>query len=152
MCQDPLIGGIVEALKEKRLREVLDRYRGMVDVFISCVDRDGDPNRKKRLQELEEQFGETQIFLAENAWEEIETWLLAGLELPARWQWNEIRADTSVKENYFAPLARELGICNSPGGGRKKMGRQAATRIRSIKRKCQEDFGNLAERIGDLVE
>jgi len=38
VCQDPLIGGIVEALKEKRLREVLDRYRGMVDVFILCVD------------------------------------------------------------------------------------------------------------------
>ena len=35
----------------------------------------------------------TLSFLAENAWEEIEAWVLAGLNLPSDWSWAEVRAE-----------------------------------------------------------
>lgn len=93
VCQDPLLGGIGEALKSERLAEVVDRYRGMVDVYVLCVDRDGEQGRRTRLDAIEKEFDATRPFLAENAWEELETWTLAGLELPSRWRWSDVRAE-----------------------------------------------------------
>ena len=76
VCQDPLLGGIGEALKSERLSQIVERRQGWADIFILCVDRDGEVGRRQRLDQLENQFGPG--FLAENAWEEIETWVLAG--------------------------------------------------------------------------
>jgi len=46
------------------------------------------------LDQLEARFGNDRfVFLAENAWEEIETWVLAGLELPGKWRWADVRAE-----------------------------------------------------------
>ena len=42
VCTDPLLGGISQALRWERIVEILDRYRGMVDLFVLCVDRDGN--------------------------------------------------------------------------------------------------------------
>ncbi len=81
ICRDPLLGGIGEALKSERIREVVEQYHGMTDVFILCVDRDGETGRQNRLTEIETTFGNDRPFFAVNAWEEIETWALAGLEL-----------------------------------------------------------------------
>ncbi len=39
VCQDPLLGGVDEALKSERIREVVDQHRGMTDIFILCVGR-----------------------------------------------------------------------------------------------------------------
>ena len=151
VCQDPLLGGIGDALKSKRLAEIVARYNGMIDLFVLCVDRDGDENRRLRLDDIEEEFGEDRAFLAENAWEELETWALAGLKLPKRWRWREVRAEVSVKEKYFEPLARERGLAGHPGGGRKTLGKEAAGRIDKIRTKCPDDFGRLAERIENLI-
>ena len=96
VCSDPVLGGVGEALKEQRLREVVERYRGMVDVFILCVDRDGEVDRRDRLKQIEGIFGDGLTFLCENAWEELETWLLAGLELPNDWRWRDVRAEVDV--------------------------------------------------------
>ncbi|MDE0423017.1 MAG: hypothetical protein OXK76_19295 [Gammaproteobacteria bacterium] len=52
------------------------------------------------------EFGNDRILLAENAWEELETWTLAGLDLPAAWRWSEVRAAVDVKERYFDKIAR----------------------------------------------
>ena len=82
ICRDPLLGGIGEALKVERLSEIIEQYP-MVDVFVLCVDRDGDPNRRLVLDQIEITFGPR--FFAVNAWEEIETWILAGLLLPNSW-------------------------------------------------------------------
>ena len=41
VCQDPLLGGIDQALNSERVREVVEQHRGMADIFILCVDRDG---------------------------------------------------------------------------------------------------------------
>ena len=148
VCLEPLLGGVQEALKSERLRDVVQQYP-TVDIFILCVDRDGEEGRRQRLNEIEAEFGDT--FFAENAWEEIETWLLAGLRLPSNWNWKEVRKEVQVKERYFELLVAERGLSNSPGGGRKTLGDEAARRIGEIRRKCPEDFDCLARRLEAAV-
>ena len=63
VCRDPLLGGIGEALKSERLFEVVDRYRGMVDVYVLCVDRDGVKGRRQRLDAIEGEFSVGRPFL-----------------------------------------------------------------------------------------
>ena len=147
ICRDPLLGGIGEALKSENIEYILERYRGRVDVFVLCVDRDGVLGRRQRLDQLEAEFGGRVPFLAENAWEEIETWVLAGLDLPRDWRWADVRAEVQVKETYFEPLAVLRGLVGSLGGGRKVLGEEASRRIGAIRQKCPEDFDALARRL-----
>lgn len=151
VCQDPLLGGIGEAMKEERLAEIVDRYRGMTDLFLLCVDRDGETARRRQLNRLEKHFRSVGAFFAVNAWEELETWVLAGLKLPRNWNWQEVRAEVSVKEMYFDKLALARGVANRPGGGRKTLGEEASRRIDVIRQKCPEDFNALANRIEDVL-
>lgn len=109
--------------------------------------RGGDETRRARLDRVEAEFGNGRIFYAVNAWEEIETWVLAGLDLPDGWRWNDVRAEVRVKERYFEPFARERGVANGPGGGRKALGEEAARSLSAIRQKCPEDFDELARRI-----
>lgn len=146
VCQDPLLGGVSEALNSERLAEIVARYDGMTDVFILCVDRDGQVGRRERLDQLEQEFGRGRVFIAQNAWEELETWTLAGLELPTEWVWSEVRAEKDVKEMYFDVLAKRRGVSDAPGGGRKPLGEEASPRISAIRQKCR-DFDDLARRI-----
>jgi hypothetical protein len=147
VCNPPLLQGVTEALKENRLAEILDRYP-MIDVFVLCVDRDGVTTRRARLNKLERKFGTARHrFLAVNAWEELETWVLAGLDLPKEWVWADIRREISVKERYFEPLARDRGVADGPGGGRKALGDEAARRLAGIRQKCREDFDEIAVRL-----
>ena len=145
ICREPLLGGIGEALKTERLAEIVRRRRSMFDLFILCVDRDGMIGRRQRLDDIEREFGPA--FLAENAWEELETWVLAGLDLPSGWRWQEVRAEIHVKERYFEPLAAQRNLSNAPGGGRKTLGEEASRNISAIRQKCPEDFDALALRI-----
>ncbi len=73
VCQGPLLGGVGEALKTERIREIMDQHRGMTDIFVLCVDRDGETGRRARLTEIEEKLGDDCRLFAENAWEEVET-------------------------------------------------------------------------------
>lgn len=148
VCRDPLLGGVTEALKSDRIAEITQRYQGMIDVFILCIDRDGEAGRRQRLDQIEEEFGDdTFIFLGENAWEEVETWVLAGVDLPRDWRWDDIRAEVQVKEEYFEPLAELQGLSDYPGGGRKELAEAASHKIPAIRRKCVEDFDALAKRL-----
>ena len=151
VCTDPLLGGVTEAMKSERMAEIVERYRGMVDIFILCIDRDGNPGRRERLDQLEQEFGNGSVFLAENAWEELETWVLAGLDLPAAWCWTNVRAEVHVKERYFAVLASRRGLTDRPGGGRKPLAEEAARRIDRIRQRCPEDFDALARRVASAV-
>ena len=111
VCTDPLLAGVSEALKSERLAEIVEQYDGLTDLFILCVDRDGVASRRRRLDQIEKEFGNLpRWFLAENAWEELETWVLAGLDLPSDWRWSDVRNEVSVNERYFAVLARERGV------------------------------------------
>ena len=56
ICQDPLLGGVEEALKTERIAEIVDRYGGRVQVILLCIDRDGNPGRRRRLDQLEEKW------------------------------------------------------------------------------------------------
>ena len=151
VCRDPLLGGIGEALKPERIQEIVDQHGGMTDIFILCVDRDGKTGRRTRLDRMEAGFGKDSTLLAENAWEEIETWALAGLELPGDWRWRDVRAEVHVKERYFDVLAHERSVADGPGGGRKALGDEAARNIPAIRRKCPEDFDALARRLEILL-
>ena len=145
ICRDPLLGGDGEALKTGKLVEIVNDKKGMTDIFILCVDRDGRTGRRQRLDELEALFGAT--FFAENAWQEIETWVLAGLTLPRHWRWADVRAEVQVKEVYFDPLAAQRGVGGERDGGRKVLGTEASRRIRAIRQKCPEDFDSIARRL-----
>ena len=152
ICTDPLLGGVNEALKSERIAEVVRQHGGMTDIFILCVDRDGVTGRRRRLDEIEEEFGSGgRVFLAENAWEEIETWALAGLNLPDEWRWADVRAEVHVKEQYFDEFARLRGLIDKHRSrrsrGRKVLGKEAARGLDAIRQKCPEDFDRLARRI-----
>jgi hypothetical protein len=66
VCQDPLLGGIGEAMKWMRIKEILDRYRGNVSIFLLLVDRDGEEGRRQALDALEKKaatlLGEGKLF------------------------------------------------------------------------------------------
>lgn len=146
VCVAPLLQGVSEALKHERIQEIIERYP-MVDQFILCVDRDGVAGRQMQLNRLESAFSASTRFLAVNAWEELETWVLAGLDLPSAWSWSAVRNEISVKERYFEPLARQKGVADGPGGGRKALAEQASHKIAAIRQKCVEDFDDLAVRL-----
>ena len=147
VCQEPRLRGVEQALDPKQISEIVERYKGKMQIFILCVDRDKNVHRRRRLDDLESQHGGQWVFLAENAWEEIETWLLAGVELPADWDWKKVRAEVHVKEIYFEPFAALRDLSDAPGGGRKELGEEAARRIGAIRQKCPEDFDSLARRL-----
>lgn len=151
VCEDPILGSVNEALKSNRIEAIITRYQ-MVSIFILCVDRDGNTGRRQRLNQIELEFGGSQVILAENAWEEIETWVLAGLKLPKEWRWTDVRAEVQVKERYFDPFALQRGVSNFPGGGRKPLGEEAARRIAAIRQKCHDDFDHLARRLEAAVQ
>lgn len=146
VCRDPLLGGVTEALNVKNLLEIVQQYRGMTDIFVLCVDRDGIAGRRQQLDSIEGKFESETVFLSENAWEEIETWVLAGLTLLKGWRWTDVRSEVQVKETYFEPLARQRELHHTPGNGRKRLALEAARNITAIRQKCHE-FDSLAKRL-----
>ncbi|NLX54788.1 MAG: hypothetical protein GXY58_06720 [Planctomycetaceae bacterium] len=155
VCQDPLLGGVTEALKWERIKEILDLYRGMVQVFLLIVDRDGQDGRQIALNTLEKKavaaLPEDRIFFAENAWQEVEVWLLAGHDLPKAWSWQDIRQDPNPKEAYFLPFAENRGVTDEPGQGRKSLAREAAGNYAKIRSRCTEDVVALEKRLSKRI-
>ena len=147
ICQAPVLGGIGEALKSKRLAEIVERYQGMIDLFILCVDRDGIPGRRLGWNEIESEFGTALPSSPRTPGRRSKPGLLAGLTLPRNWNWADVRAEVRVKERYFNVLARNRGVADGPGGGRQALGKEAARNIPAIRQKCPEDFDALARRI-----
>ncbi|MXW68185.1 MAG: hypothetical protein F4Z72_14460 [Gemmatimonadales bacterium] len=147
ICQDPLLGGVDQALRLERLSDIVDRYGSMIDLFILCVDRDGNVHRRQRLDRIERKISGPMTFFAENAWEELETWVLAGIDLPPGWRWSPIRTEVHVKEVYFDRLVELRDLGDFPGGGRQPLAEEASRRVSAIRTKCREDFDTLARRI-----
>jgi hypothetical protein len=153
ICMDPNLGGVDQALTWDRIEEILDRYRGFVNVFLLLVDRDGVPERRAALDRLEQRAA---TFLAahghllgENAWQEIEVWALAGQpNLP--WAWQDIRDEPNSKERYFRLYASGRGLLDEPGEGRRTLGREAAQNYRRVRALCKEDVEALELRLRAL--
>ena len=156
VCKDPRFHGTSEALKWEWVKQALDRHRGMVDLFLLCVDRDGNKNRRTSLDQIESsanvEIGPGRGFFAENAWQEVEVWLLAGHDLPPEWDWKEVRKEPHPKERYYLPFAEMRGVIDHPGEGRGKLAREAAARYDRIRNKCQEDVRNLQTRIQSWLD
>lgn len=154
VCNDPLLGGIGQALDWNRIEEVIDMYP-VVQVFLLLVDRDGNANRRIALDALETKaatkLGIGRFLLGENAWQEIEVWALAGQDLPEDWIWQEIRAEVHPKEKYFEPLAAQRGLIGEAGEGRTTLGREAAGNYRRVRSRCREDVEALETRIRDRL-
>jgi hypothetical protein len=154
ICQDPLLGGISEALKWENIENIINQYP-IVDLFLLCVDRDGKEGRKTALEKIEEKAAQilsTQRFLlAENAWQEIEVWVLAGQNLPTDWNWRDIRNEINPKETYFLPLSQQRNLLNDPGEGRKTLAEEAVKRYDRIRKLCPEDIINLENRINNYI-
>ncbi|WP_133511082.1 hypothetical protein [Candidatus Thiosymbion oneisti] len=153
VCMDPKLGGIGAALKWEHMQKIVNRYRGMTRVFLLIVDRDCDENRRAKLDTLEQKAetllaGTDCYFLAENAWQELEVWVLAGMsDLPKDWHWQEIRQECDPKENYYVPYARQRNVDKDPHAGREPLAKKAATNYLRIRRLCPEDVATLETRI-----
>ncbi|OYQ36403.1 hypothetical protein CHU95_03990 [Niveispirillum lacus] len=150
----PVRGGRTIAMRIETIRQAVREYSWGIDHFILCMDRDGDLNRAAKIDHLcrqvGEEFGDRVSFLGGLAHEELETWLLAGLPkemLPDGVTWQDIRTEISVKERHFAPVAALAKAADGPGGGRQRLGIEAARSIQAIRQKCREDFDELARRL-----
>ncbi len=150
VCKDPLLGGINQALKWELIEKIINRYKYMINLFLLCVDRDGNQYRKEVLTTIELNAAKIlppdKFFLAENAWQEIEVWVLAGHQLPPSWKWREIRSEPHPKEKYFLPFAKSLNRLDEPGEGRKTLAQEAVKNYNRVCKLCCE-IAELEERI-----
>lgn len=155
VCQEPLMGDVNQALKWERIQQVLDRYRNMVDLYLLLVDRDGDVHRRERIDKIEAKAAEVltapRLLVGENAWQEIEVWVLAGYDLPSDWAWTEVRSHPHPKEAYFEPFARMQKLSEGPDGGRGVLAEKAAARYERVRQLCPEDIGALERRIRGFI-
>lgn len=159
VCVNPRLRGISEALDGERIGAILDIYP-MVQLFLLIVDRDGNDGQEGRkdrravLDGIEKsaaaRLATGRLLIAEQAWEEIEVWLLAGHDLPAGVAWTSVRAHRDPKEAYYNPFARARGVFDAPAEGRRILGREAAARYDRIRQLCPE-LDALHRRIETLV-
>lgn len=114
---------------------IIDRYRHF-DLLLFLPDADGNHvGRGALFARLEANHGRKLICCA--AVEEVEAWLLAGHTDKLDRPWPTVRADTSVKENFFAPFLRQYGN-RRPGGGREELMRETLTNLDGLLARCQE--------------
>lgn len=157
VCQNPRLKGVDQALDEGKIREILEQYDWKVDLFLICVDRDGKDGRKTRLTQLEELAAHilrsNHKLLAENAWQEVEVWVLAGHDdLPTEWDWQQVRQERDLKEMYYLPYAEQRGFVGEADQGRKTLAEEAARHYNRIRQLCKEDIVNLEDRIQQWME
>ena len=156
VCRDPMIGGIEDALDPDTIEDVI-LTNPLFDLYLLLVDRDADPNRHERLEQAEDNAADstrpTQAFLAGQAHQEVEVWLLAGQDdLPNEWAWADVRAERQAKERYYDPYVREKTLTNSPGGGRKPLGQVAGSNYADRVRKFCDEVQDLEDRVAETVE
>lgn len=153
VCKDPLLGGVGEALKWALIEEIVERYKGMIRIFILVVDRDCNKSRRRALDGLEDKAArlladERKRFLAENAWQELEVWVLAGqTDLPKKWAWKDVLDECDPKEAYYDEYAKRRGVLQAAYEGREQLGREAASNYQRIRELCRKDVRRLEERI-----
>lgn len=153
VCQDPLLGGVSEALKPERIREIVATYQAMVDLILIIVDRDGEEGRRARLDFVEREAAPTGpcALIAEQAWQEVEVWVLAAMtDWPKGWRWKEIRAERDPKERFFGPYAAKRGLAQSPYEGRDTLAREAARSYKRVRELCEE-VAALEARVRDAL-
>lgn len=143
ICSNPRLRGVAQATEWNRLQQVF-RQHTMIDLFLLCVDRDGVEGRRETLNRLEalsaEMLPSNRLLLAENAWQEIEVWILAGHDLPANWNWKTIRAEIDAKELYFFPFCQQKQLGDERKIVYRILGQEAAKNYGRIRTRCPEVF------------
>ena len=156
ICKDPMIGGVEEALDREMVRDVI-LTNPQVDLYLLVVDRDGDKREKSdRLQarekEAESLLRDNQVLFGEQAHQEVEVWLLAGQDdLPTDWNWQNVRDEPHPKELYYDPYVEQKGLRNSPGKGRKRLGKVAGANYRTRVRNLCCEVQNLEKRVSETI-
>lgn len=159
ICTDPPLSGVSQALKWDTIKEIIQRY-GTVNLFLLCIDRDGDTNRQAALDSIEQQAAAMEglasrgrAFFAEHAHQELEVWILAGFhDLPPDWEWRAVRSEIKPKECYFQPMAAARGLRVDKSGrvseaGYQRLAEEACNNYRRIRQLCPEDVGHLEDRL-----
>ncbi len=136
--------GFGSVLCPERLRDIVSQRRGMYELFVLCVDRDGHPGRRQSLDAIERGLLDDanlsgRPLFGECAWQEIEVWLLAGCGFDGA-AWQEVRSEPHAKERYFAPFREQrlAGRAARPGGGLDLLGSEAAASYPRIRQLCPE--------------
>jgi hypothetical protein len=156
VCRDPNFQGVHAALKLDSLRQKVIPLYPMVHLFVLIVDRDGQHGRKHSTDAIETTLSaelkpKAKRFLAEVAWQEVEVFILAGLELPANWRWADIRADADVKDTFFKEMVALRSTSKYPHDGRKKLMAESIKNWQRIKSRCPEDVVALITRASQDV-
>jgi hypothetical protein len=129
---NPKVSGFEDA--SRKMPEIVATWQHF-DLLLFLPDADGK-DRSAQFARLESTLGRKLICCA--AAQEVEAWLLAGHVAKLRRPWSEIRADTSVKENVFAPFLRDYGDSRQPGGGRQALMQQTLANFRGLLERCPE--------------
>jgi hypothetical protein len=149
-------GYVLKPIVSRMLHEAGAVHTNIRVCFILCVDRDGEEGRRQSLDYLEGRAADIlpadRLYLAVDAWQEVEVWVLAGLDLPPHWKWSDVRQERHPKEVYFDTFARLRGVEEKLGGGRKELAEEAARRYGRIRRRCPEDVRYLENRVVRWLE
>ncbi len=151
------LGGTGSALDWSSLEPIVEEYQYLADVFLLCVDRDGDDGRRDSLRHLEEKARakltnegfEDIAFFAVAAQQEIEVWALGGisdLPTPDQYTWEAVRIDPNAKERCFRDYAEHRTLTDRQFEGRKALGEEFAANYKTLRQKCPE-LKKLEERI-----
>jgi len=132
---NPKVQGYEHA--RQQLPEILDRYRHF-DLALFLVDADGK-DRTAAFEALESKAESNgSVLICAAAVQEVEVWLLAGHADKLGTPWQDVRRDTSVKENIFDRFLSEHGDGRRYGGGRDLLMKQGLARYGQILQRCPE--------------
>ncbi|HKI00374.1 MAG TPA: hypothetical protein VKK31_00195 [Thermoanaerobaculia bacterium] len=125
------------------------RYRHM-KLILFLPDADGK-NREGEFQALEDEANRQGVrLLCCAAKEEVEVWLLAGYRDKLEQRWQDVRSDTSVKENVFQPFLAAYGNPKAPGGGRDLLMAKMLSSYGALLQLCPE-LAELERRIREIL-
>lgn len=131
------------------MSEIFERYAHK-DLILFIPDADGK-DRRREFEILENEATEKGAkLLCCAACQEVEAWLLAGHLNKLEKSWSEIRADSSVKENFFADFLSSYGNTKAAGGGRESLMLETLENYRGLLDRAPE-LKDLQRRIQNLL-
>lgn len=129
--------------------QLFERYRHK-NLLLFLPDADGK-DRTAEFRVLEDEANRQGVrLLCCAAQQEIEVWPLAGYRDQLGLRWQEIRSDTSVKENVFHPFLAAHGNPKARGGGRDILMSQALSGYGALLKLCPE-LADLERRIREIL-
>ncbi|MCL2825182.1 MAG: hypothetical protein FWD57_14425 [Polyangiaceae bacterium] len=153
VLEKPKPRGIAQALDISILKMIIANHP-MVSLFLLLVDRDGYEYRVEELREREKQLrpnlGVNRCLIAECAYQEVEVWALATVDVDRVWALAELRGELKPKDTFYYPYVVRRGIAGRLGDGRQILGQEAARNIKTLLARCPE-VRNLEKRIADFI-